>query len=74
VGETVTSSGISAATLAQVEAATPGPDQPGATPRQIHHAVGMWALITVRQALRELVAQGRVTFTGADSHRLYRRP
>jgi hypothetical protein len=45
----------------------------GRTPKQIHEALDLWSLISVRAALRQLVEEGRASFTGTNCNRLYRR-
>lgn len=45
----------------------------GKTPKQIHDALGLWALVSIRHALRQLVEEGRATFTGTHCNRLYRK-
>lgn len=53
-----------------VELALPsGP--PGLTPREVHARVGFYARVSIRHVLRELVAEGRVYFAGADCSRNY---
>ena len=59
-------------TLAEIEAAIPA-DGPGLRPHEIHKALGKWARVTIRHACRELVRSGRVTFSGDDGYRLYKR-
>lgn len=61
---------ISEQIMTEVERAL---DAGAETPRQIHKRMGRWSVITVRHALRQLVDAGRVTFSGEDSHRRYRR-
>lgn len=57
-------------TLDEVLAVLPGRD--GAlTPKQVQERVGRWAPITIRHALRELVEDGRASFTGDAGRRRY---
>lgn len=42
------------------------------TPKTIHAALGEGSRVTVKHALIDLVAEGRVTFEGPDGRRLYR--
>lgn len=42
-------------------------------PYEIHKRVDTIARVTVRQALRDLVAAGRAEFTGPECNRRYRR-
>lgn len=43
------------------------------TPKQVHERMGQWAIVSVRHALRQLVEEGRATFSGPDGERQYRR-
>jgi hypothetical protein len=64
---------LPSALLDAFEAALPAPNEPGLAPVEIWRRVGRWALITARHAIRELVRQGRASYTGPDSRRRYRR-
>ncbi len=57
-------------TLQEVEAVL---GYEGQSPAAVHARVGCWSRATIINALRELVAQNRATFDGADCRRLYRR-
>jgi len=46
----------------------------GMAPIVIHERLGMWSPVSVRHALRQLLEEGRVSFTGPNNRRLYRRP
>lgn len=59
------------AVLNAVEAALS--DREGRTPRQVGLRVDDLARTTIRHALAQLVADGRATFEGPDTRRLYRR-
>lgn len=61
---------ISKKIMAEVEAVMPV-SQPGMTPGELHGRVGQWAPVTVRHALRQLVEEGRATFTGGHCRRTY---
>ena len=56
---------------AEVLAAMP-PDVP-LRPKEVHARVGCWSPISIKHALRSLVASGRVVPEGADCNRRYRR-
>ncbi len=43
------------------------------TPKQIHEALDLWSRASVRTALRQLVEEGRASFTGTNCNRLYRK-
>lgn len=45
----------------------------GLPPKIIVERVGYGAIVSVRHALRQLVDDGRATFTGPDCSRLYRK-
>jgi hypothetical protein len=45
----------------------------GKTPKQLHEALDLWSLMSVRNALRQLVEEGRASFTGSHCNRLYRK-
>ncbi len=66
-------SGISPDVEGAVLAALPAAHEAGDTPAQIHSRMGIWSLVTVRHALRELVVQGRVARSGEPGAYLYRR-
>jgi hypothetical protein len=42
-------------------------------PKQVHAMVGQWSPITIKHALRALVAAGHVSAEGGDFDRRYRR-
>lgn len=65
----MTMPGISPALLDEVAAALPTGD--GLQPAEIHARVGRWSAVTIRHALRQLVDEGRATFTGPDTRRRY---
>ena len=62
---------FSPALLDEVAAALPAGE--GLRPAEIHARVGRWSPVTIRHALRQLVDDGRATFTGPDCQRRYRR-
>lgn len=62
---------LSEGLLSKVEAVLPS--LYGVTPMEAHRRVGLWSLATIRQALFELVAAGRVTSEGPAGFRTYRR-
>lgn len=66
--------GYSEKMLAEVEAATPAGEPDVALGfRDIWRGMGLWAPVTVRNALVELNRQGRVTREGDPSYWKYRR-
>jgi len=62
---------VSPAILDAVEAVLPLAG--GLKPKDVHARVGRWAPVTIRHALRQLVAAGRAAYDGRDGRRLYRR-
>lgn len=63
---------ISKKIMDDVYAALPA-DGSSVAPKAVHSSMGMWSPQTVRHALTQLYEEGRVTFTGANGHRQYRR-
>ena len=45
----------------------------GRTPKEIHQALDLWSVTSVRHALRQLVEEGRASFTGTHCNRIYRK-